>query len=122
MAPSCTPSSEPARMIKTRRMSIMNGKGEVHITACVDEPAGMAELRVRDSGKGIEPENLGRVFDPFFSLKPVGEGTGLGLSIAFGIVGKHNGTLEVQSQLGQGACFTVRLPLAERHDAKRDKT
>jgi len=95
----------------------MNGKGEVHITACVDEPAGMAELRVRDSGKGIEPENLGRVFDPFFSLKPVGEGTGLGLSIAFGIVGKHNGTLEVQSQLGQGACFTVRLPLAERHDA-----
>ena len=95
----------------------MNGKGEVHITASVDEPAGMAELRVRDSGKGIEPENLGRVFDPFFSLKPVGEGTGLGLSIAFGIVGKHKGTLEVQSQSGQGACFTVRLPLAERHDA-----
>ena len=95
----------------------MNGKGEVRITASVDEPAGMAELRVRDSGKGIEPENLGRVFDPFFSLKPVGEGTGLGLSIAFGIVGKHNGTLEVQSQPGKGACFTVRLPLAERHDA-----
>ena len=95
----------------------MDGKGEVRISAQVDEPAGMAVLRVSDTGKGIEPQYLGRVFDPFFSLKPVGEGTGLGLSIAFGIVGKHNGTLEVQSQPGQGACFTVRLPLAERHGA-----
>ena len=96
----------------------MNGSGEVHISARVDEPAGMAELRVRDTGKGIEPQYLGRVFDPFFSLKPVGEGTGLGLSIAFGIVGKHKGTLEVQSQPGQGACFTVRLPLAAPHSAE----
>lgn len=95
----------------------MKGKGEVHITACADALAGMAELRVCDTGMGIEPENLGRVFDPFFSLKPVGEGTGLGLSIAFGIVGKHKGTLEVQSQPGQGACFTVRLPLAAQDDA-----
>jgi len=53
----------------------------------------------------------------FFSLKPVGEGTGLGLSIAFGIVGKHSGTLEVQSKPGEGACFTVRLPLAARQAA-----
>ena len=95
----------------------MEGKGEVRISAKVDEPAGMAVLRVSDTGKGIEPQYLGRVFDPFFSLKPVGEGTGLGLSIAFGIVGKHKGTLEVQSQSGQGACFTVRLPLAERPGA-----
>ena len=73
----------------------------------------MAELCVSDSGKGIEPQYLGRVFDPFFSLKPVGEGTGLGLSIAFGIVGKHNGTLEARSEPGQGASFTVRLPLRE---------
>ena len=93
----------------------MDGKGEVHISAQVDESEGMAVLHVSDTGKGIEPQYLGRVFDPFFSLKPVGEGTGLGLSIAFGIVGKHKGTLEVQSQPGQGACFTVRLPLAERH-------
>ena len=90
----------------------MDGKGEVRISAQVDEPARKAVLHVRDTGKGIEPQYLGRVFDPFFSLKPVGEGTGLGLSIAFGIVGKHQGTLEVQSQPGQGACFTVRLPLA----------
>ena len=92
----------------------MDGKGEVRISAQTDEIAGMAELRVSDTGKGIEAQYLGRVFDPFFSLKPVGEGTGLGLSIAFGIVGKHKGTLEVQSQPGQGACFTVRLPLAGR--------
>ena len=95
----------------------MDGKGEVRISARMDESAGMAELRVSDTGKGIEAQYLGRVFDPFFSLKPVGEGTGLGLSIAFGIVGKHKGTLEVHSQPGQGACFTVRLPLAERRGA-----
>ena len=96
----------------------MDGKGEVRISAQVDEAAGMAELRVSDTGKGIEPQYLGRIFDPFFSLKPVGEGTGLGLSIAFGIVGKHKGTLEVQSQPGQGACFTVRLPLAAAQGAE----
>ena len=97
----------------------MNGnEGVVRISARADEHSGMVELRVCDTGKGIEPQYLGRVFDPFFSLKPVGEGTGLGLSIAFGIVGKHNGTLEVQSEPGRGACFTVRLPLAAQHDAK----
>lgn len=87
------------------------GQGEVRIAARANEASGMAELCVSDTGKGIEPQYLGRVFDPFFSLKPVGEGTGLGLSIAFGIVGKHNGTLEAHSEPGQGASFTVRLPL-----------
>lgn len=95
----------------------MNGEGLVRITARADEPAGMVELCVSDSGKGIEAQYIGRIFDPFFSLKPVGEGTGLGLSIAFGIVGKHSGTLEVQSKPGEGACFTVRLPLAARQAA-----
>ncbi|WP_374289146.1 sensor histidine kinase [Desulfovibrio desulfuricans] len=95
----------------------MNGEGLVRITARADEPASMVELCVSDSGKGIEAQYLGRIFDPFFSLKPVGEGTGLGLSIAFGIVGKHSGTLEVQSKPGEGACFTVRLPLAARQAA-----
>jgi two-component system, NtrC family, sensor kinase len=67
-------------------------------------------LDVRDEGAGIEPENLGRLFEPFFTTKPVGEGTGLGLSIAAGIVHEHGGTIQVQSEVGQGSTFTIRLP------------
>lgn len=97
----------------------MGDKGLVRIWARAEEDSGMAELRVSDTGVGIAPEYLGRVFDPFFSLKPVGEGTGLGLSIAFGIVGRHNGTLSVQSEPGQGACFTVRLPLSAQEEGEK---
>lgn len=67
-------------------------------------------VRVRDSGAGIEAENLTRLFDPFFTTKPVGQGTGLGLSVSYSIVSKHHGRLEVESQPGQGATFTVWLP------------
>ena len=66
---------------------------------------------VRDSGSGIDRETLSRVFDPFFTTKPVGEGTGLGLSIAHGIVTQVGGTLDVESEPGKGATFTVRLPV-----------
>ena len=67
-------------------------------------------MRVRDSGAGIDPEHLTRLFDPFFTTKPVGQGTGLGLSVSYSIVGKHHGRLEVESEPGQGATFTVWLP------------
>ena len=67
-------------------------------------------VRVRDSGAGIDPEHLTRLFDPFFTTKPVGQGTGLGLSVSYSIVGKHHGRLEVESEPGQGATFTVWLP------------
>ena len=67
-------------------------------------------VQVQDTGKGIKPENLARVFDPFFTTKPVGKGTGLGLSLAYGIVKKHSGRIEVQSEVGQGTTFTVTLP------------
>jgi len=66
-------------------------------------------LRVRDWGEGIAPENLERVFEPFFTTRPVGSGTGLGLSVSHEIVAQHGGRLEVQSVPGQGALFTVRL-------------
>jgi two-component system sensor histidine kinase HupT/HoxJ len=73
---------------------------------------GWARIDFADNGSGIAPEHLSRVFDPFFTTKPVGKGTGLGLSISYGIVEQHGGTLAVASAPGQGACFTVRLPLA----------
>ncbi|OGR10086.1 MAG: hypothetical protein A2341_21330 [Deltaproteobacteria bacterium RIFOXYB12_FULL_58_9] len=69
-------------------------------------------VEVRDSGKGIEPENLDRIFVPFFSTKQVGEGTGLGLAICHGIVTSLGGEITAESTVGQGSCFRVVLPAA----------
>ena len=67
-------------------------------------------LDIADTGIGISPEHLPKVFDPFFTTKPVGEGTGLGLSIAFHIIKQHKGGIEVKSEPGKGAVFTLCLP------------
>lgn len=69
-------------------------------------------LRVCDTGHGIAPQDLRKVFQPFFTTKPTGEGTGLGLSVAHGIVKGHGGTITAESAPGQGACFTITLPAA----------
>lgn len=68
-------------------------------------------VRVSDTGKGIAPENLTRIFEPFFTTKEVGKGTGLGLSISYDIVKKHGGTMTVESTVGAGTTFTIRLPI-----------
>lgn len=68
-------------------------------------------IQVADTGGGIAPENLSRIFDPFFTTKPVGQGTGLGLAISYGIITKHQGTLEVESDVGKGTTFTIKLPI-----------
>jgi len=67
-------------------------------------------VEVEDAGKGIEPEHMERIFEPFFTTKPAGKGAGLGLSLAYGIVNKHNGRIEVTSELGKGSIFRVLLP------------
>lgn len=74
------------------------------------EDGRFVEVRVSDTGVGIDPGDLTRIFDPFFTTKEVGKGTGLGLSVSYGIVKKHGGTIEVQSKKGKGSTFTVRLP------------
>jgi two-component system NtrC family sensor kinase len=68
------------------------------------------EASFRDSGVGIAPENLTRIFDPFFSSKKGGHGTGLGLAVSYSIVERHGGEIEVESAPGRGATFIVRLP------------
>ncbi len=83
------------------------------ISICTGVKGEEAWIEIRDSGHGIAPEHLKRLFEPFFTTKPVGTGTGLGLSLSFGIVKKHGGRIDVQSEEGQGTCFTVWLPLAQ---------
>jgi len=68
-------------------------------------------VRISDTGKGIAPENLTRIFEPFFTTKEVDKGTGLGLSISYDIIKKHGGLMTVESEVGVGTTFTVRLPL-----------
>jgi signal transduction histidine kinase len=68
-------------------------------------------IEIADDGPGIPEEILPKIFDPFFSTKPVGKGTGLGLNIAYDIiVNKHHGDISVKSDFGKGTCFTIRLP------------
>jgi two-component system NtrC family sensor kinase len=67
-------------------------------------------IRVRDSGRGMDPETRARAFEPFFTTKDVGEGTGLGLSVAYGIVHDHGGWIGVESAEGAGSEFTIYLP------------
>lgn len=76
---------------------------------------GSVEIRVKDSGFGISEENLSRIFDPFFTTKKLGEGTGLGLSIAMGIVQRHKGDIRVESRVGKGSTFIIRLPASGDH-------
>ncbi len=69
------------------------------------------KIEVKDSGCGIENGHLSKIFDPFFTTKEPGKGTGLGLSISHSIIQKYSGELRVDSQPGQGSCFTVVLPV-----------
>src|SRR6185369_14759771 len=72
--------------------------------------SGEVLIAIRDDGPGIPAEVLPRIFDPFFTTKDVGQGSGLGLSIVHGIVERHGGKIAVDSQVGRGTTFTVRLP------------
>ena len=83
--------------------------GKVTISSRFASETGMVEITVSDTGKGISEEDIDRIFDPFFTTSK--SGTGLGLAITHGIIEQHGGTIEVESQLGQGSRFTIRLPL-----------
>jgi len=71
------------------------------------------EIQVRDTGTGIPKDVLPHIFEPFFTTKPVGRGTGLGLSAVYGTVQAHGGTIKVETQLGGGTTFRIRLPRSE---------
>ena len=71
---------------------------------------GYIQLTVQDTGAGIDPENLDKIFDPYFTTKGVGKGSGMGLAVVAGIVRSHDGIIEVDSKLGRGTIFNVYLP------------
>jgi PAS domain S-box-containing protein len=82
------------------------------------QPGSYVKIVVRDTGHGIEPDVLNRIYDPFFTTKAPGEGTGLGLSVVHGIVLSHGGALDVDTQPGKGTTFSIYLPRSAMH--KRD--
>jgi len=92
--------------------------GTLEITTRID--GGHVVVDVADTGQGIPKANLARIFDPFFTTKPVGKGTGLGLSICYGIIKKMEGEISVNSAVGLGTTFHVRLPLPPEDRAKKE--
>ena len=84
-------------------------KGEILIRTYPADP--YVCIEISDTGCGINREEIARIFDPFFTTKKVGEGTGLGLSISYDLVKQHKGNIEVESEVGKGTTFTVKLPM-----------
>jgi two-component system NtrC family sensor kinase len=85
--------------------------GELGIETGLTADAKAVEIKISDTGYGISKENLEKVFDPFFTTKEVGKGTGLGLAVTYGIIDGHNGSIDVESEVGKGTMFVIRLPL-----------
>ena len=86
----------------------IDAEGEIRVSASVSADSGSMEITIGDTGAGIAPDDLPRIFDPFFSTKK--QGNGLGLAIAHAIIERHRGEISVESEPGRGATFRVRLP------------
>jgi len=84
--------------------------GAVSVSSRLTEGGEGVEIVIADEGVGIPPEDLPQLFDPFFTTKEEGKGTGLGLSVAYGIIEKHGGRIEVDSEVGTGTRFRIVLP------------
>jgi signal transduction histidine kinase len=81
------------------------------MTTRLDPEKEFIEILFSDTGSGISNENLEKIFDPFFTTKETGHGVGLGLAISYGIIKEHGGTVSVESEVGKGTTFIVRLPI-----------
>jgi two-component system NtrC family sensor kinase len=98
--------------ILSNGVQAIENQGNIWIATKLAAANGVESVRIsfQDSGKGMSPEVLEKIFDPFFSTKEVGQGTGLGLSISYGVIENHNGEIEVKSQEGIGTEFIVTIP------------
>ncbi len=89
----------------------ISGQGKIDITTRKTDDS--VQIIITDDGKGIPADKIDRIFEPFYTSKPVGAGTGLGLSISYGIIERHNGTIAVESIKGKGSKFTITLPITQ---------
>ena len=87
------------------------------VKVLISQSDNVASISVTDTGSGIDPEQLDRIFEPFVTTKDVGQGTGLGLSIAYGIVKEHDGQIKVESEPRVGTTFHVLLPISDNNEA-----
>ncbi len=92
--------------------------GEYRKTHAWAKPGRYVLLSVSDSGLGIPPDNLDRIFEPFFTTKEIGHGTGLGLSTVYGVISKHDGMVNVYSEVNRGSVFKIYLPINETSAAQ----
>ncbi len=91
----------------------MQGKGRLTTRTDLTQDGRYVEIEIRDTGPGIPEDDLNKIFEPFYTTKEVGRGTGLGLAIAYGIVERHHGRIWVESKLGKGTSFFMRIPVPE---------
>ena len=94
--------------------------GTITISGGIDEDTDFVWLKVSDTGYGIKSEDLQWIFEPFYSTKADGKGVGLGLSMVYGIIREHKGTVEVDSEPGNGTTFTIRLPRSAANGMQSD--
>ena len=109
-------------LIGNAEQALAEWSGPRRILISTRRHAGGLVIAVSDTGPGVAPEQRDRIFNPFFTTKPVGQGTGLGLSISDGIVRQHGGQIRVESQPGQGATFLVELPIIPGVDVPAEGT
>ena len=100
--------------IKSRKVDVDTDFAARHVDL---EPGPYVKLTVKDTGRGMTEEVMRRVFDPFYTTKPVGEGTGMGLAVVHGIVAGHGGAVDVASEPSKGTSFEIYLPLVPEADA-----
>ena len=91
----------------------MDGSGTLTAITRLVKDATVVEIEIRDTGPGIPSDKTDKIFEPFYTTKEIGRGTGLGLSIAYGIIERHHGSIHVESEVGRGTSFFVRLPVPE---------
>ena len=90
----------------------MQERGTITITTRHSAADNSVEVLISDTGCGVPPDKIDKLFHPFFTTKESGQGTGLGLSIAYGIITSHHGSISVESEVGKGSTFKIRLPIA----------
>jgi signal transduction histidine kinase len=99
----------------------MNGKGKLTITTGIGQN-NCVKISISDTGKGVDKALLVHIFEPFFTTKEPGRGTGLGLSIVYGIIKRHKGTIDAESEKDKGTTFIITLPVHKNNNSiEKDK-